>query len=491
MKQAYIIIDIGTGNVRVAVADKEGTLLGIARTDVEYISDELYPESLYFHPDKLWQQILSLSDQALDQAQGDGELEILAITASSQREGVVLLDKEGNSLLGLPNHDHRGREWEQGIREHERIYELTGRKPSSLFSALKLIGVKERRTDIFANCDCVMSISDWTQYRLCGVKGYEHSQASETCLYDVEKMEWSEELCQLFDISSALLPPLHDSGTILGNISAELAVRLNISDDAFVIVGGADTQLAIKSTQPELGDMVIVSGTTTPLTKVTERYLLDPKKRTWTNRHIDKNRFILEANTGVTGLNYQRLKEIFYPNESYDVIEKELEATTSSRCVASLGSLIADEDKPLTQGGFIFNTPIAHDLTRAYFVRSALWDIACCIKGNYDSLCDVDPYEKDYIWASGGGFQSKTLAQFIANLLNKKVRIRGGYHQASVAGGVVICNEALKIKLNHPLHSKEVLPQEQVNLKDRYENWKNVRNGLKQIFLEDPKSTAG
>src|SRR5690606_9406776 len=396
MKQAYLIIDIGTGNVRVAVADSQGNLLGVARTDVEYISDELYPESLYFKPDRLWEQILSLSDQALEIAQKEESLEILTITASSQREGIVLLDKKGNSLMGLPNHDHRGREWEEDIPEQDRIYELTGRKPSSLFSALKLVGVRERRTELFDKCDCLMSISDWAQYQLCGVKGYEHSQASETCLYDVEKMEWSTELCQYFDISPAILPPLHNSGTILGTVSVDLAQRLNISDDAFVIVGGADTQLAIKSTQPDLGDMVIVSGTTTPLTKVTEKYLLDSKKRTWTNRHTDDSRFILEANTGVTGVNYQRLKESFYPNESYDVIEKELEGTTSSRSVASLGSLIADENKPLTKGGFIFNTPVSHDLTRAYFVRSALWDIACCIKGNYDSLCNVDPYEKDY-----------------------------------------------------------------------------------------------
>ena len=33
---------------------------------------------------------------------------------------------------------------------------------------------------------------------------------------------------------------------------------------------------------------------------------------------------MFEANAGVTGLNYQRLKKIFYPNESYEVIEQEL-----------------------------------------------------------------------------------------------------------------------------------------------------------------------
>jgi sugar (pentulose or hexulose) kinase len=31
MQEAYIIIDIGTGNVRVAVAAKTGVILGVAR----------------------------------------------------------------------------------------------------------------------------------------------------------------------------------------------------------------------------------------------------------------------------------------------------------------------------------------------------------------------------------------------------------------------------------------------------------------------------
>src|SRR5690606_19120790 len=116
--------------------------------------------------------------------------------------------------------------------------------------------------------------------------------------------------------------------------------------------------------------------------------------------------------------------------------------------------------KPLTRGGFIFNTPVSHELNRAYFVRSALWDIACCIKENYDSLCDVDGYDKDYIWACGGGLQSITLSQFIANLLGKKVLIREGYRQASVIGGVIVCNEALKVNMNLELKTRVIIPEE-------------------------------
>ncbi len=46
---------------------------------------------------------------------------------------------------------------------------------------------------------------------------------------------------------------------------------------------------------------------------------------------------------------------------------------------------------------------------------------------------------------AGGGFQSKALTQYIADLLQKKVYVQEGYHQASVVGAAVICNENLSI----------------------------------------------
>jgi autoinducer 2 (AI-2) kinase len=265
----------------------------------------------------------------------------------------------------------------------------------------------------------------------------------------------------------------------------EFAEKLNLSPETVVVVGGADTQLAIKSTRPAVDDIVIVSGTTTPIVKITEDYITDSLERTWTNRHCEESQFILEANAGVTGLNYQRLKEIFYPNEGYDVIEKELEATAQTDCVASLGSLIAEEKSPLTKGGFVFQTPVSHDLTRASFVRATLWDIACCIKGNYETLCDVTNHQSDYVWACGGGFQSRLLRQFIADLLGKKIYVRSGYQQASVVGGALICSEALGEKVELESEMEIILPQEEQNHQSHYDDWKEVRSHFRKTIVEE------
>jgi len=477
----YLILDIGTGNVRVALTDENGTILTVERDNVHYTSDDRYANALSFDPVELWSQIIALSKRALKNVPGAN---VKAITASSQREGIVLLGHDGVSLIGLPNHDHRGREWENSIPEKDKafLYQLSGRYPSSLFSALKLIGLKNKRPDLFEKTATVVSISDWAQYMLCGVAGYEHSQASETLLYDVAQKKWSKEACSIFGIDETLLPPLHSSGSILGNIRRQCAGELNISPETPVIVGGADTQLAIKSTQPSVEDIVIVSGTTTPVVKIINEYIVDDKQRTWTNRHIDNDTFILETNAGVTGLNYQRLKEIFYPAESYDVMEKEMSTLTGlHQCTASLGSLVADEKKPMIKGGFLFDVPVSDRLSRAVFIQSTLWDIACCIKENYDNLCDMIPYQQDYVWACGGGMQSGLLRQFIASLINKKIQLREGYNQASVSGGALICRKLLGVAENSNIAAEVIHPKDPDYYTSEYREWKNSRSQLRKI----------
>ncbi|SMG12175.1 FGGY-family carbohydrate kinase [Sphingobacterium psychroaquaticum] len=477
-REAYLIVDIGTGNARVAVCTVDGEILGIKRENVQYESDHRYEDSIYFDPNTLWNQILRLAQQALVEA---GDVQIKAVTATSQREGIVIIDKAGNSLLGMPNIDHRGRKWEKDLQDKDLVYNLSGRYPTSLFSAFKLVGVREVYPEIFEKIDSFMSISDWVQFQFSGVVGYEHSQASETLLYDVEKKVWSDVLLAQFGLSAPILPPLKDASSILGTITPVVASTLSINPEAVVVVGGGDTQLAICSMVPSANDVVIVSGTTTPIIKIVDSYEKDDEQRTWTSRHIDEGSFILEANAGVTGLNYQRLKEIFYPNEGYDVIEKELELATYSQCVASLGSLIADEEEPLTKGGFIFNAPVSHQLTRGSFVFAILWDIACSIYENYKFLCAVSPHHESYIWACGGGVESRKLRQFMANLFGKSIKIRDTFRQASVLGGVFVCNSALGVKQAQPQLLEEVHPENHEAFEKLYQEWKSARKTFKQV----------
>ncbi|WP_175638718.1 FGGY-family carbohydrate kinase [Metabacillus schmidteae] len=479
-ESGYLVFDIGTGNVRVAIVTTSGEVVSIEREDIHYLTETLYPDSRYFLPDTLWEQVIRLAKKVI---KNSPTVTIKGITSTSQRQGIVLLDKSGNSFIGLPNIDNRGREWEQDYLERDLIYKTTGRLPSALFSALKLVGLKKRQPALWDRIASFTSISDWITYKLSDVLVYEPSQATETLLYNVREQTWSKEMCEQFDIPFHFLPELKWSGSILGHIIPSLAEELEVNKDVSIIVGGGDSQLAIESTFAKTNDMIIISGTTTPICKMIDEYKGDEEKRAWTNAHTHKNRWLVETNPGITGLNYQKLKNLFYPNESYQQMEYEISQLDLVECVAALGIYLSDEKNASKKGGFIFNAPLAQDLSRAHFVAAALWEIACTIRLHFDQILEVTPFDLPYVWGCGGGFQSEQLAQFIANLLQKELRIPNGFSQASVVGAAVICNQALGQENLISKDYKTIKPDKN-HQDNRYSEWLRT-----QHFFSEMNST--
>ncbi|MDU0153762.1 FGGY-family carbohydrate kinase [Bacillus cabrialesii] len=472
-QKGYLVFDIGTGNARVAVVSVSGIVQTVEREDIEYFTETLYPDSRYFSPQVLWKQVIRLAKRALSRSR---DIDIIGLTSTSQRQGIVLIDQNGDSFRGLPNIDNRGREWEESIPNREEIYRRTGRLPTALFSALKLYGLKQRQPSLWEKTASFTSISDWVTYQLSGILTYEPSQATETLLFDVKQSTWSEEMCGIFGFSPSILPPLVKAGTVIGTITNEYASELGLSIYAKVIAGGGDTQLAVKSTGAALKDIVIVSGTTTPITKITAKHD-DTKHKAWLNCHTDQEQWLVETNPGITGLNYQKLKQIFYPNESYEVMEEEISALANedNACVAALGSYLSTEKNALTKGGFLFDAPLSANLKRAHFVRAALQEIAFSIKWNFDILTEVTSFERDYVWVCGGGFQSQALTQYIADLLQKKIYVQEGYQQASVVGAAVICNETFQLTEEMSANVRVIEPQDcRVELA-LYEEWKQAQ----------------
>src|SRR5699024_10243744 len=118
------------------------------------------------------------------------------------------------------------------------------------------------------------------------------------------------------------------------NIKNDYSKDLSLPKRTPFIKGGADTQLALKATQPDLGDVVIVSGTTTPILQIVDNYYTDTKARCWINKHIENDNFLVEPNADVTWVHYQRLKNLFFPDRSYEEMEDEVLALKTPNSIA-------------------------------------------------------------------------------------------------------------------------------------------------------------
>src|SRR5690606_19514634 len=135
----------------------------------------------------------------------------------------------------------------------------------------------------------------------------------------------------------------------------------------------------------------------------------------------------------------------------------------------------------LTKGGFIFPAPVSHLLTRGSFVWATVLDIACSIVKNYRILAAVAGHRPDYIWACGGGLQSRVLCQLIANLTGKKVQLRSGFRQSSAVGGALLGNEALQVPAAMDDSVEVIYPQEQAHYAGLYREWEATRSWFRRM----------
>ena len=135
MKEGYLVFDLGTGNSRVAIGDETGNIIGIRSFENIYHQESRNPEAKYFIP-KEWLQKMLLEMKLL--LSDFSQYTIRAVTATSAREGIVLVDQRGSAFIGLPNIDKRGNERIKKYQQYSKdVYRLSGHWMDPLFSALK------------------------------------------------------------------------------------------------------------------------------------------------------------------------------------------------------------------------------------------------------------------------------------------------------------------------------------------------------------------
>ena len=434
-----LLIDLGTGSTRAALVDCNGKILAIRSFLNRYYRDASYPDAQYFLPQDWETELMRCCE---DLCTEHPDIRIRCISAAGARQSIVLLDADGTAFYGLPNIDNRGREFMGSIDHRAEIYEHSGKWVTEDFCAAKLLGLRMRRPELYSRIRTILSLSGYITWLFTGVCCFEPSQACETQLYDLETKTWSEFLCGAYNIDPLILPPLMMAGESTGSIRPELHGSFGITGETRFIVGGADTQCGILQTGIRSGDIAIVSGTTTPVTALVDHKYYDEKQRVWTDANLGANGYLIEMNPGVTGLNYQYIKDALAPDLSYEALEQAYAKKREFHATASFSSLLFYEQRSLRHGGFFLRSPWPPNMDRIDLLWAALADIACATYEQLWRLCVLSGHTREYVLGCGGGFRSETLCQMLADLSGLELRLLPGYEQATLYGLTVLCNRA-------------------------------------------------
>jgi glycerol kinase len=214
-----LAIDQGTTGTTCLVFDGEGRIAGRAYSEFE----QHFPRPGWVEHDaaEIWETTRRVAAEAIAAAGIDGgELDAIGIT--NQRETVVAWDPDTGEPV------HRALVWQdrrttarcEELREagHERLVrERTGLVLDPYFSGTKIEWLL--RNAAGAERAVFGTIDSWLLFKLTGRHATDYTNASRTMLFDIRRLAWDRELCEILGVEEARLPEPLPSAHVYGTTS--------------------------------------------------------------------------------------------------------------------------------------------------------------------------------------------------------------------------------------------------------------------------------
>lgn len=326
MPKYLMAIDAGTGSVRSVVFDLSGKQVGVAQREWVHDEDPRFPGSMDFNWTENWKLTVVTIREVIAKT-GIRAGDILAVSTTSMREGIVLYDREGQEIWACANVDARGGDEVaqlKAIRENiERdIYHVSGQS-FALGALCRLLWVKNHLPDVYERTKTVTMINDWLMYKLSGVLAAEPSNGCTTGIFDLRKRKWEPSIAGLCGLKDDIFPEVHESGESVGTVSEVCTSETGLSSDTKVVMGGGDAQLgALGAGLVSDGQTALFGGSFWQLETNTATPIFDEKCRIRINCHAVKDIWQYEAIAFYPGLVMRWYRDAFCQGE------KEIEKRT-------------------------------------------------------------------------------------------------------------------------------------------------------------------
>jgi autoinducer-2 kinase len=290
-------IDLGTGSTRAVIFDETGLQVASAQREWSHRPEPGAPGSQVFDTAMNWRLICECVREVLETSDIPAR-DIAAVSTTSMREGIVLFDSDGREIWGCPNVDARaGAEAAELIRSSRArdIYDRAG-DWVSITSPARLMWIRNHAPDVFDGAARLGMLSDWALYRLSGRLVTDPSAGSSSGMFDLSERTWSSEIADWVGVSPAIFPEVVDSGTPIGGVTAAAAAETGLAEGTPVVVGGADTQMALVGMGArDPNTVTVIGGSFWQATSLEETPVIDPEARLRTLCHAAPGLWMIEG----------------------------------------------------------------------------------------------------------------------------------------------------------------------------------------------------
>jgi glycerol kinase len=429
--ELFLTIDQSTSATKAMLFTPDGGLL-----DQESISHrQIYPRAGWVEHDaeEIFNNTLKAASTLL-QRHSDKWKSMLALSITNQRETFVLFDRETGQPLynAIVWQCRRGDKiCSQLVADgyESEVHDKTGLKLDTYFPASKLRWLLDERPELSQKLTdgsaLFGTIDTYLIYRLTRGKAYftDHTNASRTLFYDIDKLDWSQELCQLFGIPHRCLPDIRESSARFGETDFN-----GLLMDPIPICGVmGDSQAAFFAQRcftPGSTKVTFGSGSSI-LLNIGPKKILSDKGIVTAIGWVYQNQptYAFEGITNFTGATIAWLRDQLHLIKSPEETE-ELAAGLQNNggvyLVPAFVGFSAPYWRPDARAAIVGLTPASE---KAHVVRAALESIGYLINDVLRLMSSEAGIELKYIHADGGAVKNRFLMQFVADMTRLTVRV--------------------------------------------------------------------
>jgi sugar (pentulose or hexulose) kinase len=267
MTDRYLMgVDIGTLGTKALIVSPDGRVLGSALA--EYGVEHPKPSWAEQWP-QVWEEAACAVIRGSLRAASIKPDDVAGVCVSGLYGGSGIPVDAGLNPLHpcLIWMDRRASSEVDWIRENvdlDRIFRTTGNYVDTYFGYPKILWIKRNLPDVWKRVHKFVPPSTYVALRLTGELAIDYSSAGNLGgLFDIHRLQWSEQMCDLLGIPRELMPDnVVPSTEVIGEITPSAAARCGLAAGTPVVAGGVDAPMATLSAGArEPGENVAMMGT--------------------------------------------------------------------------------------------------------------------------------------------------------------------------------------------------------------------------------------
>lgn len=428
MKQYILALDQGTSSSRAIVFDEKGTTCAVAQREFR----QIFPQSGWVEhdPHEIWASQASVIAEAISIMDING-LNLAGIGITNQRETTIVWDSETEEPIynAIVWQDRRTSDYCDELKKQgltDMIRQKTGLIIDAYFSATKIKWILDNVAGARKRAEkgklMFGTVDTWLIWRL--TRGEAHvtdvSNASRTMLFNINTLDWDQELLDLFDIPRSMMPEVKSSSEVYGHTKTTIfAHKVPISgiagDQQAALFGQMCTEPGMVKNTYGTGCFLLMNSGEKPI--LSQNNLITTVA--W--KIGDKVNYALEGSIFVGGSVVQWLRDglhVINSSSEVEALASQVPDTNGVYFVPALTGLGAPWWDQYARGTI---TGISRGTTTAHIARAALEGIA------YQTMDITAAMSRDAgvplreLKVDGGASRNNLLMQFQADILGTKV----------------------------------------------------------------------